>query len=198
MANPTRSRRRLLRDLKWRFGAYPLGLEAKRLGLRSPDAAILEERLLRSVGYKACTAHWLLEREGWDLAVIGFCELHPAGHYLWPDGADTIGGADDALFRPLFNAYAAIDGPWAPCAIASRMIRHSWSSAETVCAPTVGAGTCFRWCWNALATPTPRRTAPLRAIRPRLLHSLVERKSHYRPGVNAGSSTAFPGGCVIG
>jgi predicted AlkP superfamily phosphohydrolase/phosphomutase len=99
----------LLRDLKRRFGTYPLTLEAKRLGLRTPDATAVEERLLRSVEYKGATAQWLLEREGWDLAVLGFCEPHPAGHYLWPAEADAVDRADAALFQPLFNVYAAID-----------------------------------------------------------------------------------------
>jgi predicted AlkP superfamily phosphohydrolase/phosphomutase len=100
---------RLLKDLKRCFGIYPLGLEAKRLGLRSPDAALLQERLLRSMEYKGLTAQWLLERQEWDLAVLGFCEPHPAGHYLWPAAADTVERADEDLFRPLFNVYAAID-----------------------------------------------------------------------------------------
>jgi predicted AlkP superfamily phosphohydrolase/phosphomutase len=99
----------LLKELKQCFGAYPLGLEAKRLGLRSPDATAVEQRLLRSIEYKGLTAQWLLEREGWDLAVLGFCEPHPAGHYLWPAGADGVDHADAALFQPLFNVYAAID-----------------------------------------------------------------------------------------
>src|SRR5262245_21653344 len=99
----------LLKELKSRFGAYPLGYEAKRLGLGSPDPALLEQRLLRSVEYKGRTARWLLERERWDLAAIGFCETHPAGHYLWPPGTDTVEGANDAHFRPLFNVYAALD-----------------------------------------------------------------------------------------
>jgi predicted AlkP superfamily phosphohydrolase/phosphomutase len=41
--------------------------------------------------------------------VLGFCEPHPAGHYLWPAGVDTVDHADEALFQPLFNIYAAID-----------------------------------------------------------------------------------------
>ena len=99
----------LVKELKSRFGAYPLGLEAKRLGLRFPNTTLLEKRLLRSVEYKRMTLQWLLEREKWDLAVVGFCETHPAGHYLWPAGADAIDRADDSLFQPLFNVYAALD-----------------------------------------------------------------------------------------
>jgi predicted AlkP superfamily phosphohydrolase/phosphomutase len=97
----------LLKELESRFGRYPLGYEAKRLGLGHPDH--IEERLLRSVRYKASTARWLLERDEWELAVIGFCETHPAGHYLWPRGADAIGAADERLFDPLYHVYAAVD-----------------------------------------------------------------------------------------
>ena len=99
----------LLRELKSRFGAYPLGYEAKQVGSASLDPTVLEARLLRSVQYKARTARWLLEREAYDLAVIGFCETHAAGHYLWPVGVDVVGAADDVRFQPLFNVYAAID-----------------------------------------------------------------------------------------
>jgi predicted AlkP superfamily phosphohydrolase/phosphomutase len=99
----------LLADLKSRFGDYPLGMEAKRLGLGRPDRADLEERLLRSVAYKKDTAAWLLGAASWDLAVIGFGELHPAGHYLWPAGAEGIEQADGTAFEPLRNVYAAID-----------------------------------------------------------------------------------------
>jgi predicted AlkP superfamily phosphohydrolase/phosphomutase len=91
--------------LRSRFGPYPLGFEAKRLGLNHPDH--LEPRLLRSIDYKRETAVWLLGEHPWDLAVIGFCETHPAGHYLWPAGADRV--SDEARFASLLNVYAAID-----------------------------------------------------------------------------------------
>jgi predicted AlkP superfamily phosphohydrolase/phosphomutase len=97
----------LLTRMKSRFGAYPLGLEAKRLAFRVPDR--MEERLVRAVAYKAATAGWLLGQSDWDLAVIGLCETHPAGHYLWPAGAQTVGTADDILFEPLLRVYRAID-----------------------------------------------------------------------------------------
>ncbi|MGH7931126.1 MAG: alkaline phosphatase family protein, partial [Candidatus Binatia bacterium] len=64
----------LLKEVKSRFGRYPLGFEAKRLGARMPDVAVLEKGLLRSLEYKRATAQWLLQRESWNLAVVGFCE----------------------------------------------------------------------------------------------------------------------------
>jgi predicted AlkP superfamily phosphohydrolase/phosphomutase len=99
----------LLAELKSRFGDYPLGLEAKRLGLGRPDRADLERRLIKSVAYKQDTAAWLLGAASWDLAVIGFGELHPAGHYLWPANAEGTEQANGTAFEPLRKVYAAID-----------------------------------------------------------------------------------------
>jgi predicted AlkP superfamily phosphohydrolase/phosphomutase len=96
----------LLKEIKSRFGGYPLGFEAKRLGARMPDLAVLEKRLLRSVAYKSSTAQWLLQREPWNLALIGFCEGHPAGHYLWPSDDD---GCSDRDMEPLLRFYVALD-----------------------------------------------------------------------------------------
>ncbi|MGE0813582.1 MAG: alkaline phosphatase family protein [Vicinamibacterales bacterium] len=89
-----------------RFGPYPLGYEAKRLALALP--VDLEARLLRSVDYKARTAAWLLD-DPWDVAIVGFCETHAAGHYLWPAGADGVASAAPAAFAPLLHVYQAID-----------------------------------------------------------------------------------------
>src|SRR5262249_8510698 len=93
----------LLKEMKAQFGPYPLGFEAKRLGLRSPDAAQLEQRLIRSVEYKCRTLKWLLQRGPWDLAVAGFCETHAAGHYLWPAMAKSASECDGRSFQSLLN-----------------------------------------------------------------------------------------------
>jgi predicted AlkP superfamily phosphohydrolase/phosphomutase len=99
----------LLKEMKSRFGRYPLGFEAKRLGARMPDLAILEEGLLRSLEYKRSTAEWLLQGKPWDLAVVGFCEGHPAGHYLWPANVDTVSVADESNMQTLLRFYIALD-----------------------------------------------------------------------------------------
>jgi predicted AlkP superfamily phosphohydrolase/phosphomutase len=99
----------LLKEVKSRFGRYPLGFEAKRLGARMPDMAVLETGLLRSLDYKSSTAQWLLQRETWDLAVVGFCEAHPAGHYLWPTDLGSIGSADENKIQSLLRFYVALD-----------------------------------------------------------------------------------------
>jgi predicted AlkP superfamily phosphohydrolase/phosphomutase len=96
-----------LKELESRFGPYPLGFEAKKLAFGYPDD--IEQRLLRSVQYKSATAQWLLDRDEWDLAVVGFCETHPAGHYLWPTGVDAVESADERLFESLFHVYEAVD-----------------------------------------------------------------------------------------
>jgi predicted AlkP superfamily phosphohydrolase/phosphomutase len=99
----------LLKEMKTRFGRYPLGFEAKRLGANMPNRVILEKRLLRSVKYKLSTAQWLLQKNAWELAVVGFSEAHPAGHYLWPADVDTIDQAGDDEITPLLDVYAALD-----------------------------------------------------------------------------------------
>ena len=99
----------LLKEVKSRFGRYPLGFEAKRLGARMPDLEVMEKGLLRSVEYKRSTAQWLLQREPWNLAVVGFCEPHPAGHYLWPANVDAVGRADENQMTPLLRFYVALD-----------------------------------------------------------------------------------------
>jgi predicted AlkP superfamily phosphohydrolase/phosphomutase len=97
----------LLKELKVRFGPYPLGYEAMRLGFDSPQG--VQERLLKSVRYKADTAKWLLERADWDLAVIGFGETHCGGHYLWPAGTANVETGPPVRFEPLLSIYAALD-----------------------------------------------------------------------------------------
>src|SRR5262245_10383597 len=99
----------LLKEVKSQFGRYPLGFEAKRLGARMPDIEDMEAGLVRSVEYKRATAQWLLEREAWELAVVGFCEGHPAGHYLWPANLVAIGSADEDKMKPLLRFYVSLD-----------------------------------------------------------------------------------------
>lgn len=99
----------LLKNLKSRFGRYPLGFEAKRLGARMPQLTVMEQGLLRSVEYKRSTTQWLLKQQPWDLAVAGFCEPHPAGHYLWPADVDSVHGANEDQMAALLRFYVALD-----------------------------------------------------------------------------------------
>lgn len=99
----------LLRELGSRLGPYPLGMEAKRLGMRRPDIPALEERLLRSVEHKGRAMQWLMGREPWDLIIASFCETHPAGHYLWPFDVSEATSADEDHLAGLRHVYSAVD-----------------------------------------------------------------------------------------
>jgi predicted AlkP superfamily phosphohydrolase/phosphomutase len=99
----------LLKDLKARFGKYPLGMEAKRLGLRFPELPDLERRLVISVGYKFKSLLWLLSQSDWDMAVVGFGETHPTGHYLWPAGEGRLSDGNKERFEKMFSIYQALD-----------------------------------------------------------------------------------------
>ena len=99
----------LIEELKQGFGKYPLGIEALQLGLGRPNRAVLQDRLPRSVAHKCETLKWLLGRADWDLVVAGFCETHPAGHYLWPASFAHDKGVEDSGFDAIRGTYAAID-----------------------------------------------------------------------------------------
>jgi len=99
----------LLREVRRRFGVYPLKMEAKRLGARIPDPVLLERRLLESVEHKRASFEWLLGASQWDLAMTVFGETHPAGHYLWPQGALAYSAQDDARFESIRRVYVEID-----------------------------------------------------------------------------------------
>jgi predicted AlkP superfamily phosphohydrolase/phosphomutase len=99
----------LLSELRSRFGDYPLGIEATRLGLGLPGQAALEQKLLRSIAHKCQSLQWLMSRERWDLVVAVFGETHPAAHYLWPHGVASVLGAQESRFARLLHIYTAID-----------------------------------------------------------------------------------------
>lgn len=99
----------LLAELQARFGRYPLGIEATRLGLALPSRAALEQRLPRSVAHKRESLQWLMSKEPWDLVVAVFCETHPAAHYLWPAGVAGVRDAEESRFGPMLGIYTAID-----------------------------------------------------------------------------------------
>jgi len=101
-------------QLTQKFGHYPLKLEAKRLGLAMPDRIGLYHQLLAGIDQKANITKWLMENRPWDLFLVVFAELHPAGHYLWPQGARASGedgfwSMDGSKFDQLRDVYIAID-----------------------------------------------------------------------------------------
>lgn len=101
------------RQLAKRFGPYPLKLEAKRLGLGMPDLDYLHRQLIASVAQKADITKWLMHSRPWDLVLMVFAELHPAGHYLWPKNASLFSRKDSAsadFSAPkLRDIYVAVD-----------------------------------------------------------------------------------------
>jgi predicted AlkP superfamily phosphohydrolase/phosphomutase len=168
----------LLKELKSRCGRYPLGFEAKRLGARMPNAELLEKRLLRSVEYKRLTAQWLLGRTQWNLAVIGFCEAHPAGHYLWPANVDTLDFTREDNVKGLFNIYSALDQ-------AVGALRDALPDDSAVFVVS-GDGVCANRCgWYLLPTVLERLgyTRPVTATGsgPNVPRSLISRAKSFLP-----------------
>jgi len=101
------------RQLNEKFGRYPLKLEAKRLGLGMPDIPYLHRHLIAGAAQKANVTKWLMQSRPWDLFLVVFAELHPAGHYLWPENEPIYRGngsasADFSAVK-LRDIYAAVD-----------------------------------------------------------------------------------------
>jgi predicted AlkP superfamily phosphohydrolase/phosphomutase len=101
-------------QLNQEFGPYPLKLEAKRLGLGMPDLAYLHRQLIAGAAQKAKITRWLMQNRPWDLFLVVFAELHPAGHYLWPKGAQVVHAngspsTDEFAAPQLRDIYVAVD-----------------------------------------------------------------------------------------
>jgi predicted AlkP superfamily phosphohydrolase/phosphomutase len=101
------------RELTERFGVYPLKLEAKRLGLGMPKLDDLRKQLIASASQKANITKWLMGSRPWDLFLVVFAELHPAGHYLWPRNDPVSDGhtsaSADSSVSDLRDIYVAVD-----------------------------------------------------------------------------------------
>jgi predicted AlkP superfamily phosphohydrolase/phosphomutase len=99
------------RKLTKEFGPYPLKLEAKRLGLGMPDVAYLHRQLIAGAAQKAKITKSLMHSYPWDLLLVVFAELHPAGHYLWPENAPVCrgNGSGDLSAPKLRDLYIAVD-----------------------------------------------------------------------------------------
>jgi predicted AlkP superfamily phosphohydrolase/phosphomutase len=101
------------RELTAKFGVYPLKLEAKRLGLGIPKPDDLRKQLIASAFHKAKITNWLMENRPWDLFLVVFAELHPAGHYFWPTNAPArcrdMTAPDDSSMSDLRDLYIAVD-----------------------------------------------------------------------------------------
>jgi predicted AlkP superfamily phosphohydrolase/phosphomutase len=78
-----------------------------------PDAAWFRDRLVAGARHKGEVVRWLLGRDEWDLAFIGFGEPHGAGHYLWHLGDFTYPSHPAApapgTEQALRDVYRAVD-----------------------------------------------------------------------------------------
>jgi predicted AlkP superfamily phosphohydrolase/phosphomutase len=99
----------LLEQLNSNFGDYPLGMEAKQLGLGMPTAKKLLQVLPRCVAHKSKSLQWLMQQAPWDLTVSVFCETHLAAHYLWPAHIKSIDDTNAKLFEPVLAIYRTVD-----------------------------------------------------------------------------------------
>ena len=109
----------------------------------------MEEGLLRSVEIQGVNGERSLEREPWNLAVVGFCEGHPAGN-VWPMNIDGVTKPMRAM-KSLLGFYAALDravGPsWRPSGRCGFL-----SSVETESARIAAHGISCLQRWSDLDT----------------------------------------------
>jgi predicted AlkP superfamily phosphohydrolase/phosphomutase len=105
---PMSSPPQVMRQLTRACGAYPLRLEANRVGMAPLEPRALQQRLIRSAAAKARAARWLMAQSSWDLFLLVFGETHVAAHYCWPvEHASASPG--DAAYDSLRGVYEAID-----------------------------------------------------------------------------------------
>jgi len=100
------------REVVARFGAEPVG-PCDAVARSGEALGRLQQGLLRRVEAKTAAALDLLEREAWELALIGFGSPHCAGHQLW-HVHDPAHASHDPLLRrrlgdPLETLAVALD-----------------------------------------------------------------------------------------
>ena len=101
----------LVRELRRRFGSYPVPNCDEFPRKRTADFRRFTERLVAGARQKARLSAHLLARERWDLAVTVFGEPHCAGHHLWHlhDSSHPEHDVAQALGDPLREVYEAVD-----------------------------------------------------------------------------------------
>ena len=100
-------------EIQQRFGTYPAE-NHHQIGMEPPDCKSLYQRLLAAVAHKADVVRWLMEQEDWELFLVVFGELHPAGHYFWHfQDADHVAypqdGEGELHESALSDVYIAMD-----------------------------------------------------------------------------------------
>ena len=82
---PASTPRRLLGEIKRRFGAYPAPEHADLVQV--PDEPLrFRDQLVEGARTKAQVTRALMAEQEWDLMFVTFGEPHGAGHYLWHFG----------------------------------------------------------------------------------------------------------------
>lgn len=96
------SDKRLQRRILRQYGLHPMGFE---IPVPKTPAQLrrIAEDTTKGARLKGRLAVDLMRERPWDLFIVGFGELHRAGHVLWTDPADRA--PDD----PLVGVYKAVD-----------------------------------------------------------------------------------------
>ncbi len=95
----------LLRELRRRFGARPIGKEVP-LPKRAAHTRRIRDQMIDAIARKAEAMLWMMDRSPWRLFVTGFYEIHRAGHNLLEVDGDFASEVDP---EALFDVYKAQD-----------------------------------------------------------------------------------------
>ena len=93
----------LLAEIRRRFGWRPIGKEVPVPKTLSQSRGI-RDTLIRAIKAKADAANWLMEREDWRLFLMGFYEIHRAGHNLLVVEGDYGSQADPDALLAVYEA----------------------------------------------------------------------------------------------
>ena len=131
--------------MAYRYNDTPLGREIeKKWGANPLSYDIAIDKTPRQLEQLRCATRssaetrgkmgkWLLEESDWDLFIIGFSELHRAGHYLCPDPVHHEQPLDSS--DTLIDVYRAVDQ-----AIGTLLSAHTAQNARVVVFSLHGMG----------------------------------------------------------
>lgn len=87
----------ILSKLRWRFGRRPIGAEVPVPKTRR-QCRTIRNRMIKALRAKTNALLWLSKNRNWQFFLAAYCELHRAGHNLWPVDAEFASDSDpDAL-----------------------------------------------------------------------------------------------------
>jgi predicted AlkP superfamily phosphohydrolase/phosphomutase len=93
----------LLAEIRRRFGRRPIGKEVPVPKTLAQSRRIRDD-LIRAIDAKADAALWLMEREEWRFFLMGFFEIHRAGHNLLVVDGDFGSEADPDALLAVYEA----------------------------------------------------------------------------------------------